>query len=111
MMGRILALVAGSPGGKVQKSGAVGTGQRKNIRGTFSAGDGLHSQNVRGDGRHRTADLLVQAFLWVGIAVIAAPALSGWQWVTMVSPLFVFVLLTRVSGIPLLERQAPSTLG
>ena len=44
--------------------------------------------------------------LWAGIALIAAPALSGWQWVTIVSPFFVFVLLTRVSGIPLLERRA-----
>lgn len=44
--------------------------------------------------------------LWAGIAIIAVPALSGWQWVTMVSPVFVFVLLTRVSGIPLLEARA-----
>ncbi len=49
--------------------------------------------------------------IWVGIAVIAAPALSGWQWVTMVSPVFVFVLLTRVSGIPILERQARARWG
>jgi len=49
--------------------------------------------------------------IWVGIAVIAAPALSGWQWVTMVSPLFVVVLLTRISGIPMLERRANSHWG
>jgi steroid 5-alpha reductase family enzyme len=49
--------------------------------------------------------------IWVGIAIIAAPALSGWQWVTMVSPVFVFVLLTRVSGIPILERQAGARWG
>ena len=49
--------------------------------------------------------------IWVGIAVLAAPALSGWQWVTMASPVFVFVLLTRVSGIPILERQAAARWG
>lgn len=49
--------------------------------------------------------------LWVGVAIIAAPALSGWQWVTIVSPVFVFVLLTRVSGIPILERQANARWG
>jgi len=49
--------------------------------------------------------------LWVGIATIAAPALSGWQWVTMVSPVFVVVLLTRVSGVPILERQATARWG
>lgn len=49
--------------------------------------------------------------LWVGIAVIAAPALSGWQYVTLVSPLFVTLLLTRVSGIPLLEARGKRTWG
>ena len=49
--------------------------------------------------------------LWVGIAVIAAPALSGWQFVTLVSPLFVALLLTRVSGVPLLEARGKRTWG
>lgn len=44
--------------------------------------------------------------LWCGIALLAVPTLSGWQWVTLVSPVFVTVLLTRISGIPLLERKA-----
>ncbi len=47
-----------------------------------------------------------EILLWVGIAVIALPALSGWQYVTLISPVFVFVLLTRISGIPMLERRA-----
>ena len=49
--------------------------------------------------------------LWVGIAVIAVPALSGWQYVTLVSPLFVALLLTRVSGVPLLEARGRRTWG
>jgi steroid 5-alpha reductase family enzyme len=49
--------------------------------------------------------------LWVGIAVIAAPGLSGWQFVTLVSPLFVALLLTRVSGVPLLEARGKRTWG
>lgn len=49
--------------------------------------------------------------LWVGVAMIAAPVLRGWQWVTLVSPVFVTVLLTRVSGVPLLERKADATWG
>jgi len=47
-----------------------------------------------------------EILLWLGVAVIAAPALQGWQFATLISPLFVYLLLTRVSGIPLLERQA-----
>ncbi len=49
--------------------------------------------------------------LWVGIALLAAPALSGWQYVTLVSPLFVYLLLTRVSGIPLLQARAEQKWG
>ena len=44
--------------------------------------------------------------LWLGVALVAVPALEGWRWVTLVSPVFVWLLLTRVSGIPLLERRA-----
>jgi steroid 5-alpha reductase family enzyme len=44
--------------------------------------------------------------LWIGVAVIALPALAGWSFATLVSPLFVYVLLTRISGVPLLEARA-----
>jgi len=49
--------------------------------------------------------------LWIGIAIIAIPVLQGWQWVAMISPLFVTLLLTRVSGVPLLERKADKKWG
>ena len=49
--------------------------------------------------------------LWIGVAIIAAPVLRGWQWVTMISPVFVILLLTRVSGIPLLEKGADQRWG
>ena len=44
--------------------------------------------------------------LWTGMALIALPALSGLQYATLISPVFVYVLLTKISGIPLLERRA-----
>ena len=49
--------------------------------------------------------------LWIGVAIIAAPALRGWQYVTLISPVFVYLLLTRVSGIPLLEARARKRWG
>jgi len=49
--------------------------------------------------------------LWLGVALIAAPVLQGWQLVTLVSPVFVAFLLIRVSGVPLLERKADATWG
>ena len=49
--------------------------------------------------------------LWAGIAVIALPALSGWQLATLISPVFVYFLLTRISGIPILEARAKRQWG
>jgi steroid 5-alpha reductase family enzyme len=49
--------------------------------------------------------------LWLGVALIALPALSDWQYVTLISPLFVYLLLTRVSGIPMLEARADERWG
>ena len=44
--------------------------------------------------------------LWFGVAIIALPVLRGWQWVSLISPLFVTLLITRISGIPMLEKRA-----
>ncbi|MDE0479234.1 MAG: DUF1295 domain-containing protein [Gammaproteobacteria bacterium] len=49
--------------------------------------------------------------LWIGIAVIAFPALSGSQYITLISPVFVIFLLTRVSGINMLERAGKQRWG
>lgn len=49
--------------------------------------------------------------LWVGVAIIALPVLRGWQWVTLISPVFVALLLTRISGVPILEKQADERWG
>tara|TARA_Y100001001_G_scaffold57402_1_gene54294 strand:+ start:2474 stop:3355 length:882 start_codon:yes stop_codon:yes gene_type:complete len=49
--------------------------------------------------------------LWVGVAVAAMPALSSWGYATLVSPFFVWALLTRISGIPLLETAADRRWG
>ncbi len=49
--------------------------------------------------------------LWVGIAVMALPVLSGWSWIALISPVFVILLLTKVSGIPLLEKNADKKWG
>lgn len=49
--------------------------------------------------------------LWTGIAIIAFPILGGWRYATLISPVFVYLLLTRVSGVPLLEKSAEERWG
>jgi steroid 5-alpha reductase family enzyme len=49
--------------------------------------------------------------LWLGMAVMAMPILSGWQWVTLISPIFVVFLLTKVSGIPTLAKKSKERWG
>lgn len=59
----------------------------------------------------RHPNYLGEILLWIGVLIVAAPALQGWQWVALLSPVFVIVLLTRVSGIPLLEAKAERKWG
>jgi len=48
---------------------------------------------------------------WIGVAVIALPVLQGWAWVTLISPVFVTLLLTKISGVPMLEERADKKWG
>ena len=49
--------------------------------------------------------------LWLGVALLAFPVLSGWQLATLISPVFVYLLLTKVSGINLLDEIAKERWG
>jgi len=61
--------------------------------------------------RSRHPNYFGEILLWVGIAVISIPVLSGWQWIALASPVFVTLLLTKVSGVPLLEAKAEKKWG
>ena len=61
--------------------------------------------------RSRHPNYFGEIVLWIGIAIIAIPVLQGWQWVAMISPVFVAILLTRISGIPLLQKKAEAKWG
>jgi steroid 5-alpha reductase family enzyme len=52
-----------------------------------------------------------EIMLWFGIAIIAFPVLSGLNYATLLSPIFVWLLLTKVSGVPLLEAKAEKQWG
>ncbi|MCA0900062.1 MULTISPECIES: DUF1295 domain-containing protein [Microbulbifer] len=52
-----------------------------------------------------------EILLWTGIALIAVPVLQGSQWAALISPVFVFVLLRYISGVPMLEKRADERWG
>lgn len=52
-----------------------------------------------------------EILLWTGMAVLAIPVLQGLQWFTLVSPIFVILLLTKLSGIPTLAKKAQERWG
>lgn len=52
-----------------------------------------------------------EILLWVGIAVMTIPVLEGWSWIALTSPVFVWFLLTKVSGIPMLDKIASKRWG
>ncbi|MBN1485278.1 MAG: DUF1295 domain-containing protein [Chloroflexia bacterium] len=61
--------------------------------------------------RSRHPNYFGEIVIWIGVAVIALPILRGWQWVTLISPVFVTLLLTRISGVPILEKWADEKWG
>ena len=52
-----------------------------------------------------------EILLWIGITVIAFPVLQGWQFITLISPIFIIILLTQISGVRLLELRGKKKWG
>jgi steroid 5-alpha reductase family enzyme len=61
--------------------------------------------------RSRHPNYFGEITLWTGIAVIALNTLTGIEYITLISPVFVYILLTRMSGVNLLERIAEERYG
>jgi len=44
-----------------------------------------------------------EIILWLGISIMSFSSLSSWQLVTLISPLFTYILLVYISGVRILE--------
>jgi len=88
---------------------AVADWQKERFSGLPENRDKFITQGLWSISRH--PNYFGEIVLWTGIAIISLPLLSGWQLVSLVSPLFVFILLTKVSGLPFLEEKAEKKWG
>ena len=62
--------------------------------------------------RSRHPNYFGEITLWIGMAVISLSSLSGIEYVTaIVSPVFVYLLLRKAEGVPMLERIAEERYG
>lgn len=61
--------------------------------------------------RSRHPNYFGEITLWIGIAFIALPTMSGLQYISLISPIFVALLITKVSGVPILEKSADDRWG
>ena len=59
----------------------------------------------------RHPNYLGEIILWLGISLISFSSLEGFQYVTLISPIFTYLLLVNVSGINLLEKSGKKEWG
>lgn len=59
----------------------------------------------------RHPNYLGEITLWLGITIMSISSLSGWQFVTLISPIFTYILLVYVSGVRLLEASGRKKWG
>ena len=56
--------------------------------------------------RSRHPNYFGEITLWLGITLMALPVLIGLQLITLISPIFVYILLTKISGVSMQEARA-----
>ena len=52
-----------------------------------------------------------EILLWTGISIISLPTMAGLKFIVLISPIFVYILLTKISGIPMLEKSSDMKWG
>jgi steroid 5-alpha reductase family enzyme len=61
--------------------------------------------------KSRHPNFFGEIVLWTGIAVMSFSSLTGFQYLTLISPVFTYFLLVYVSGVRMLEARADKKWG
>ena len=59
----------------------------------------------------RHPNYLGEITLWLGVSIMSLSSLTGWQLITLVSPIFTYVLLVYISGVRILEARGRQKWG
>ena len=59
----------------------------------------------------RHPNYLGEIILWLGVSVISFSSLSDWQYITLISPIFTYLLLVHISGVRILESNGKKKWG
>ncbi len=59
----------------------------------------------------RHPNYLGEITLWLGISIMSISSLNGWQFITLISPVFTYVLLVYISGVRILEASGKKRWG
>ena len=49
--------------------------------------------------------------LWTGISIMSVSSFVGWNYLALISPAFVYVLLVHISGVRMLEARGEKKWG
>ena len=81
----------------------IADSQKTKFRANLNNKDKFISSGLWKYSRH--PNYLGEIILWFGISLISFSSLEGFQYVTLISPIFTYLLLVNVSGINLLEKS------
>ena len=87
----------------------ISDGQKSKFRSKIENKDKFITSGIWSWSRH--PNYFGEILLWCGITIIALPVLQGWQFITLISPLFIIILLTQISGVRLLELRGKKKWG
>jgi steroid 5-alpha reductase family enzyme len=83
--------------------------RQKTIFKSSPAGGGFITTGLWKYSRH--PNYFGESLLWWGLFVAVLPVFSGWDFLTVLGPLYLTLLLLFVSGVPLLEKSADKKYG
>ncbi len=87
----------------------VADNQKKKFKEDLNNNDKFISHGLWSWSRH--PNYFGEILLWIGITIIALPIFKGWDYIALISPIFIYYLLVKVSGIPMLEKSANEKWG